>query len=142
MTDNQYHAKEWLNRTYDRAQELETLYKTREAILADMGGVANYAPEFPARNPEAAQNKLARYSMVCAKIEKLEKELKAEHEKTRKICEKLPKSKYRTLLILRYTDYMSWQRIAKIINYSEARTYELHREALELVYKFVPKTKY
>ena len=138
MTDNQYDAKQWLNRMFNAAEEIASIKRTLETIVADMGGVANYSAEFPGKNPKANELKLLRYSQVAAELEKKQQDLDREDTRTADIINKLSNKKYKIVLRDRYINRLSWRKIAKVNNYSEARLYELHREALEDIYKFIP----
>lgn len=138
MTDNQYDAKQWLNRMYKAAEEIDSIKRTLETIVADMGGVANYSAEFPGKNPKANETKLIRYSQVAAELEKKQENLDREDTRTAAVIEKLSNKKYKIVLRDRYINRLSWRKIAKVNNYSEARLYELHREALEDIYKYIP----
>ena len=89
MTDNQYDAKQWLNRMFNAAEEIASIKRTLETIVADMGGVANYSAEFPGKNPKANELKLLRYSQVAAELEKKQQDLDREDTRTADIINKL-----------------------------------------------------
>ena len=139
MTDEQYYSKCWLNRMYNFYLELENLISKRERILATLGGVTNYGGGFTARNGNNSDLQLLRFSEVCAEIEKREKQLIAENEKTAEILGKMADFRYRDILNYRYICHMSWRAISEVMKYSEPRIYELHREALAAVYEFIPE---
>lgn len=138
MTDNQFEAKEWLNRMFGAAQDVESTRRTLETIVAEMGGVSKYEIDFRGNNPKATEDKLARYSMIRAELDKKEQDLYYEDSRTEKIIDKLKDRRERAILRDRYINRLSWSRIAKLNNYSEARVYELHRTALDNVWKYIP----
>ena len=138
MTDNQFEAKEWLNRMFKASEEIESIKRTLETIVADMGGVINYDADFPTRNPKATENKLIRYSQVHAELDKKQEELNREDARTARIIDNLKDRRQRTVLRDRYINRLSWRKIAKAENYSEARVYEIHRDALEQIWQFIP----
>lgn len=138
MTDNQFEAKEWLNRMFKASEEIESIKRTLETILAEMGGVIKYDADFPTRNPKSTENKLLRYSQVHAELDKKQEELNREDARTARVIENLTDRKQRTVLRDRYINRLSWRKIAKAENYSEARVYEIHREALEQIWQYIP----
>lgn len=138
MTDNQFEAKEWLNRMFGAAQDVESTRRTLETIVAEMGGVGKYEIEFRNNNPKATEDKLARYSTVRAELDKKERDLYYEDSVTEKVINKLKDKRERAILRDRYVNRLGWSKIAKLNNYSEARTYEIHREALENIWQFIP----
>lgn len=138
MTDNQFEAKEWLNRMFKASEEIESIKRTLETILADMGGVIKYEVDFPSRNPKSTENKLLRYSQVHAELDKKQEELNREDARTARIIDNLSDRKQRIVLRDRYINRLSWRKIAKAENYSEARLYEIHREALENIWPYIP----
>ena len=89
MTDNQYEAKEWLNRMFGASQEVESIRRTLETVLAEMGGVAKYSQDFSGHNPKASEDRLARYSTISAQLEQRERDLYEEDTRTEQIIEKL-----------------------------------------------------
>lgn len=138
MTNNQFEAKEWLNRMFGAAQDVEATRRTLETIVAEMGGVSKYEIDFKGNNPKATEDKLARYSTVKAELEKKEAALYFEDARTEKIINKLKDKRDRAILRDRYINRLSWSKIAKLNNYSEPRVYEIHRDALEDVWQFIP----
>ena len=138
MTDNQFEAKEWLNRMFGAAQDVESTRRTLETIVAEMGGVSKYELDFKGNNPKATEDKLARYSTVKAELDKKESDLYYEDAVTEKIINKLNDRRERAILRDRYVNRLGWSKIAKLNNYSEARVYEIHRLALENIWQFIP----
>lgn len=138
MTDNQFEAKEWLNRMQYMNEEIDALKRTLETIVADMGGVSKYDQDFRANNPRASEEKLLRYSQVRAELEKKENNLAYENRRTGEIIEKLNNPRYKALLRDKYINNLSWKQISRLKHYSETRIYELHRLALEEIWQYIP----
>lgn len=138
MTDNQFEAKEWLNRMYKAAQDIEATKRNLEAILAEMGGVGNYEAGFNSKNPKASETKMLRYSQISKELDKKLGDLFDEDVQTVRVINKLENQQYRAILRDRYINHLSWRKIAKLHNYSEARLYEMHRDALEQIWQFIP----
>ncbi len=138
MTDNQYEAKEWLNRMFGASQEVESIRRTLETVLAEMGGVAKYSQDFSGHNPKASEDRLARYSTISAQLEQRERDLYEEDTRTEQIIDKLSCITYRAILRDRYINRRSWKQISKLQHFSEPRLYELHREALEAIWQYIP----
>lgn len=138
MTDNQYEAKEWLNRMFKMAQDIEATKRTLETILAEMGGVAKYEQSFGSQNPKASETKLLRYSQVSKELDQKLNQLYEEDVQTIRVINKLDNPQYKAILRDRYINHLSWHKIAQLHSYSEARLYELHRDALEAIWEFIP----
>lgn len=138
MTDNQYSAKVWLNRMHKTSQDVEATKRTLETILADMGGVAKYEQSFGSQNPKATEAKLLRYSQISKELEEKTKQLYEEDSRTIQVINQLKNPQHRSILRDRYINHLSWRKIATLHNYSEARIYEIHGDALEAVWQYIP----
>ena len=145
MTDEQFYAKEWLNRMYNLSLWIESLEKKRESVLASLSGISRYDSDFTGSNGEnATETKNIEFSMLSQKIEEESEKLASEDTKTLEVICRLGDSKeerlMKTILVLRYVErFGTWNRIAEKIHYSESRTHEYHLLALETIYKFIPK---
>lgn len=145
MTDDQYYAKEWLNRMYNLSLWIESLEKKRESVLASLSGIARYDADFTGSNGEnATETKNIEYSILSEKIERESEKLAAEDIRTLDVICKLGDSKeerlMKTILNLRYVErYGTWTKIADKIHYSESRTHEYHLQALQAISEFIPK---
>ena len=138
MTDNAYEAKEWLNRMFKAWQDVDATRRTLETILAEMGGVARYSQEFTGHNPRASEERLARYSTVAAELERKQRDLDAEDIRTEQIINKLKDFRHRAILRDRYINRLSWRNISNKLHFSEPRLFELHRDALEQIWQYIP----
>ena len=145
MTDEQYYAKEWLNRMYNLSLWLESLEAKRESVLAALSGVAKYSQEFggpSGENPTETKN--IEYSLLSQKIDEESEKLAVEDTRTLKVISMLgdsPKENLmKTILNYRYVERLgTWAKIADTIHYSESRTQDYHLLALETIYPFIPK---
>ena len=145
MTDNQFYAKEWLNRMYNLALRIESLEAKRETILASLSGVGKYEIDsFPGSsgdNPTETKN--IEFSILSQKIDEESNRLAEEDIRTQEVIDCLGDSKderlMKAILTYRYSLRWGWKAIAEQIHYSESRTRDYHLLALEAIYKFIPK---
>lgn len=144
MTDQQFYAKEWLNRMYNLALRIESLEAKRETILASLSGVAKYDSDFSGNtgdNPTETKN--IEYSILSQKIDEETDRLAAEDIRTLEVIDRLGDSKeerlMKTILTYRYLLRLGWKSISEKIHYSESRTQDYHLLALEAIYEFIPK---
>lgn len=139
MTDKQYESKCWLNRMYGVASHVESLKRKREEVLASLSGIPKYKESFPGSDPKSVETKLVNYSELSSMIEEQLHLLNHEDAKTLDIIEKLADEMQKAILIDRYLNRMSWQKIAKLHNYTERQIYRIHDSALEIIWPFIPK---
>ena len=139
MTDKQYESKCWLNRMFGVASHIESLKRKREEVLASLSGIPKYEESFPGSDPKSVETKLVNYSELSAKIEELLHLLNHEDARTLDVIENLDDEMQKAILIDRYLNRMSWQKIARHHNYSERQIYNIHDRALELIWPSIPR---
>lgn len=145
MTDEQYYAKEWLNRMSNTIRLIESLETKRAKVLASLSGIGTYDAEFvPGNNGDnVTETKNLEYSELSSKIDYQRQRLSREDIRTLNVIGKIdnsPKGQLmKSILIDRYLSRLSWGRIIKKQHYSETRIFELHSTALIMIYPFTPK---
>lgn len=141
MTDNQFYADLWLSRTDDHNGELQQLYKRRDDILGSLSGIGKYDENAvhggSDSNPTEAKN--IEYSLVCQRIEKIERKIAIENARTMEVIDKVQDSKLRGMMIGRYINHCSWRQVGKMYYYGKSRSYVYRDKCLDAVFKFVPK---
>lgn len=145
MTDEIFHAKDWLNRMYQTARYIESLERKREQVLGSLSGIGKYDAEFvPGNNGEnATESKNLEYSILSEKIDKERQKLSAQDIRTLDVIGKIENTPegqlMKSVLIDRYLSRMNWEEIAKKQNYSSSRLFKIHALALAKVADYVPK---
>lgn len=145
MTDEQFYAKDWLNRMYQTVRYIESLERKREVVLSSLSGIGKYdADAVPGSNGEnITETKNIEYSILSEQIDKERQKLSAEDIRTLNVIGKLENTPegqlMKAILIDRYLTRMPWEEISKKQNYSPSRLFELHAIALGKVYEFVPR---
>ena len=145
MTDQCYHVKEWLNRNYNKAVQLEADRRMLEQMSNRLGsGVAKYetdgtqghdADQARARHEDA----LLEYSMQKQKVENEERELIAGMALTRKAIDELSDPALQAVAIDRYINRLRWADIATLEHVSIAQVHRYHATMLERMVDVVKK---
>ena len=139
MTDECYKAKEWLNRNYNKAIQLEADQRMLETMSARLGScVAKYetdgtqshdADQARARHEDA----LLEFSEQKAKVEKEERELMQGMTETRRAIDYLADPMHKAVAIDRYINRLRWADIATLEHVSIAQVHRLHAAMLEKI---------
>lgn len=143
MTDKAYHAKKWLNRNYNDHRQLEA-DRRMLAIMENrlQSGVACYESDggnhhdvekSKARHEDA----LIEYSIQKAKVEKEERRLLSEMNKTREAIAKLENPEHVAIATDRYINRLPWNVIATLEHISIAQAYRLNKIMLEEIAKII-----
>ena len=139
MTDKQYESKCWLNRMYGVASHIESLKRKREEVLTSLSGIPKYEESFPGSDPKSVETKLVNYSELSSMIEEQLHLLNHEDARTLDVIEKLRDDIQKAILIDRYLNRMSWQKIAKLHKYTERQIYRIHDSALVIIWPYIPR---
>lgn len=145
MTDEQFYAKDWLNRMFQTARYIESLENKREIVLSSLSGIGKYDSEHisGSNGENITESKNLEYSILSEQIDKERQKLSREDIRTLNVIGKIentPEGQFmKSILIDRYLSRMSWEKIAEKQNYSPSRIFELHAVALSKIYPFVPK---
>lgn len=143
MTDRQYYAHRWLNRMHGLFGEIESWEGRREKILDSTAGISKYDREsFSSATGNASEAKMIEYSYLSGIIEEKEERLSKENVRTERVIDMIEDSprgrKFKEVLIYRHINFLPWKEIAKRTNYSEKQCQNIHKEALEVIYDYIP----
>lgn len=141
MTDRQYYADCWLSRTDDHDGEIKQLKIRKDSIIESMSGVGKYDDKAvhggSDSNPTEAKN--IEYSLICERIERLERKVAIENARTMEVIDKVKDSKLRGMMIARYINHFSWRKVGELYHYAKSSSYNYRAECLNAVAPFVPK---
>lgn len=143
MTEREERAKEWLNRNYGIALEIQAIQRRLERMNADLEKVTRplkIKEVIEANNPGNAQeDRLADYIDMSDELSKRIVYLMSLDRKTKEVINKVDSPTLRTILIERYINRLSWNKVAEAVHYERRWVMELHRQALDAVVPFVPE---
>ena len=137
MTDKAYHAKKWLNRNFNDHKQLEADRRMLEIMENRLGsGVARYETDGSnSRDPDKSrarhEDALLDVSAQREKVDKEERKLMAEINKTREAIGKLEDPELIAIATDRYINRLPWGDISKLEHVSIAEAYRLHLKMLE-----------
>ena len=128
-------CKEWLSRARNMDEEINALISEQERALTNATStVANSGSEkVQTSNVNTSENKFVSYA---AYSELIDKRIDRLYEIKKEILEnvnKLDDATLRTILILRYLNFQTWEMIACRIYYSYKQVCRLHGKALNLI---------
>lgn len=142
MTEREERAKEWLNRNYGIALEIQAIQRRLERMNADLEKVTRplkIKEVIEANNPGNAQeDRLADYIDMSDELSKRIVYLMSLDRKTKEVINMVDSPTLRTILIERYINRLSWNKVAEAVHYERRWVMELHRQALDAVVPFVP----
>ena len=121
MTEREEKAKEWLNRNFGKAMEIEALKRRIERMESDLErSVKPLRLKEVQEEPEgnSHEEKLAEFIDLKKMLEVKILELGIEDQKTIKIILQVDQAISRTILIERYINRLSWKEIAKAMHFS------------------------
>jgi DNA-directed RNA polymerase specialized sigma subunit len=144
MTEREEKAKEWLNRNFGKAMEIEALKRRIERMESDLErSVKPLRLKEVQEEPEgnSHEEKLAEFIDLKKMLEVKILELGIEDQKTIKVILQIDQAISRTILIERYINRLSWKEIAKAMHFSPGggHLYNMHRDALCSVLPFIPR---
>lgn len=139
MTNNQFFAHTWLSRMWGADGEVRQLIERRDRLVEQ--GVSEYDSKKihggSDSNPTESRN--IEYAFLSDLIEKKSGDISLENVKTHQVIEMLSEAKYREILIGRYCNMKSWERIGKDMNYEKSQAHDLGMKALDAVFPYIPK---
>lgn len=134
MTDKQAAARDWLNRNQFKHDEIRALYlKLEDMRSGSLKAVSVSDADKVQKQPDPKRGEYFILSIVEFEelIKKKENQVHLSDMETARTIDKLPEARERTILILRYLNYLSWPLIAKRLAYSEKTCQRIHEDALE-----------
>lgn len=142
MTEREEHAKNWLNRNYGTALEIQAIQRRLERMNADLEKVTRplkIKEVIEANNPGNAQeDRLADYIDMSDDLSRRLIHLTRLDTETMDVINKVESPTLRTILIERYINRLSWNKVAEAVHYERRWVMELHRQALDAVIPFIP----
>lgn len=129
-------TKAWLMRGWKLDREINALVKMLDSTrLMVVSVTANFQSDTvqSTKNPHKFDRLVELEDSINGRID----ELVAIKAEIADVVKRVDDSRYRTLLIERYTDFRTWEQIAVDMNYSFRRIMELHDEALIEVSKII-----
>ena len=121
-------AKRWLYRGWNLNREIVALKKLKnETYAALTSGVATHDA---APGGGSDPHKLERYAGLSDLIDRRVNELTEIKAEILQAIQQVDDSRYRMLLLDRYTRFMRWEQVAEEMNYSFRHVLKLHEEAL------------
>lgn len=132
-------VKEWLNRGYKLDKEINALLEEREKTFNEackMSAPPSDNERVSGTHANSTEEKYIRYAEYSRMIDSRIDELYAVKQEILTAITAVNNNTYRTLLILRYIRFKTWEQIAEEMNYSDVwvRT-KLHSKALHEVSK-------
>lgn len=142
MTDNQYHAKTWLNKIYIMTQtELATKEEIQaKALAAITNGATDYGKERVQSDLSNSQEqRQITYSMITIEVEKTKEKIAQLIRPRLDVINKIDDSTLRVILLERYINQKKWNEIEDKLSYSHAGMMKLHLRALDEISPLIPK---
>ncbi len=143
MTEREERAKEWLNRNYGIALEIQAIQRRLERMNADLEKVTRplkIKEVIEANNPGNAQeDRLADYIDMSDDLSQRLLHLARLDSETMSVITKVASPTLRTILIERYINRLSWNKVSEAIHYERRWVMELHRQALSSVLPYIPE---
>lgn len=121
-------AKRWLYRGWNLNREIAAMDRLKDETYAALTSAVATIDASPGGSKDP--HKYDRYAGLCDLIERRKDELTQIQEEILKAISKVEDSRYRTLLIDRYTRFLRWEQVAEEMHYSFRHVLTLHEEAL------------
>lgn len=142
MTEREEKARDWLNRNYKKAEELEALRRRLEQFESYLEKVCKpirlkEVQEIPCGNSQ--EEKMAEYIDLSHDLGKQNMALARADSETLRVINMVESSTLRTILIERYINRLKWEKISKNVHLERSRVYDLHRQALSAVLPYIPE---
>lgn len=143
MTEREEHAKNWLNRNYGTALEIQAIQRRLERMNADLEKVTRplkIKEVIEANNPGNAQeDRLADYIDMSDELKERLEHLNSLDMETLDVINNIEFPTLRSILIERYVNRLSWKQICEVTHYERTWVWDLHRQALVAVLPFIPE---
>lgn len=141
MTEREERAKDWLNRNYGYALELDAIQRRLDKMQSEIEKCVKpirlrEVQEQPTGN--GTEEKLATWIDMSADLERKRYILLARDNETIKVIEKIESHILRTILIERYVNRRPWRQICALLNYEQSRMFDLHLQGLSAIIPFIP----
>ena len=137
-------VKEWLSRGYKIDREINALLSEREeafALACKVTAPPSDNEKVSATTGNGSEARFIKYADYSKLIDRRIDELYRIKSEIMTVITLIDNNTYRTLLIMRYVQFKTWEQIAEGMGYSDkwVRTY-LHKMALEVCEKLLKQT--
>lgn len=137
-------VKEWLSRGYKIDREINALLSEREeafALACKVSAPPSDNEKVSATTGNGSEARFIKYADYSKLIDRRIDELYRIKSEIMTVITLIDNNTYRTLLIMRYVQFKTWEQIAEGMGYSDkwVRTY-LHKMALEMCEKSLKQT--
>ena len=137
-------VKEWLSRGYKIDREINALLSEREeafALACKVSAPPSDNEKVSATTGNGSEARFIKYADYSKLIDRRIDELYRIKSEIMTVITLIDNNTYRTLLIMRYVQFNTWEQIAESMGYSDkwVRTY-LHKMALEMCEKSLKQT--
>lgn len=137
-------VKEWLSRGYKIDREINALLSEREeafALACKVSAPPSDNEKVSATTGNGSEARFIKYADYSKLIDRRIDELYRIKSEIMTVITLIDNNTYRTLLIMRYVQFKTWEQIAEGMGYSDkwVRTY-LHKMALEVCEKSLKQT--
>lgn len=129
-------VREWLNRNYKLAKELETKLACLETMINICSRSENTGI-YSGHVENSSEVAFIRWSSLKAEIEKLNKEVTAVDKETDEVLRCLTDSDEYRVLYCRYVRRMEWRDIQKCFGYAQSSMFRAHTNGLNHVKNIV-----
>ena len=141
MTDREEKAKDWLNRNFGFAMELDALQRRLDRMQSDIEKCVKpirlrEVQEQPFGN--GAEDRLADWIDMSADLERKRFILLSRDKETLDVIDKIDSPLLRTILIERYVNRRPWKTMDQVIHYDRATIFRYHLQALSAIIPFIP----
>lgn len=128
-------TKEWLSRAWKIDNEITALERELLSARERMLSVTAHYSDIKVQTSKSnkAEDATLKYIEYNAKIEKKIDELYAVKCEIFDAISKVDNPTYRTLLTLRYLQFMTWEKIAEEMHIDGRHIYKLHNKALYVI---------
>ena len=128
-------TKEWLLRAWNIEKEIHALEREKESAKALATSVTAKYDDVKVQTSQgnSTENAILKYIEYENKIAERIDELYAVKREIFDAISKVDNTTYRTLLALRYLQFMTWERIAEEMRVDNRHIYKLHNKALDFI---------
>lgn len=137
MTDEQLKAQAWLEGIKQIDSEITENERVKQRIFEDLTRcTARYADDkVQAANVNTMQDAMVAYAAVGKEMDDNTDRLIALKMQVLHVVNDIDNTVYRSLLKKHYINLKPWWIVSREMNYSETAIYELHKQALDEVFK-------
>lgn len=130
--ENETRAKAFLRKVRDLDRAVEVAMRQIDSCEASATRITPYYSHTASRpNGNSNENKIINLIETRENCNKAVDRFADYKSECLRLIDLIPSATYRQVLALRYIDYFKWEKIEKIMHYSESHIFRLHGQALE-----------